>query len=66
MRAGVLLLALLAGCAAPAAPSLRAYVVDHRWVVFIGEAVCFQLDPYQVPDLDEPAEAVAACRARQP
>jgi hypothetical protein len=66
MMRAVLLLGFVLGCGSPVAPSARAYVVDHRWVVFVDEAVCFQLDPFQVPDLDEVAEAIAACEARQP
>lgn len=59
-----LALVLLAGCAEPR-PVPRTYVVGGAWVVFLSdETCCFQEDLYQVPGMDEPAEAIAACRLR--
>lgn len=62
-----LVLLLLGACRTDPEPIDRAYVVGGAWVVILTDDwVCFQDDLYAVPDMDEPKEAIAACKARRP
>lgn len=61
----ILVLGLLLALACTTDPKTQpsAHVVGGAWVVeFPDGRVCFQLDLYHHPDMDEPREAIAACR----
>lgn len=60
-----LALLLLAACRTDPGPEDRAWVVGAAWfVVLADDRVCIQDDLYMVPGMDEPEEAIRACRDR--
>lgn len=63
----LILLVVLTACGTESEPEAidRAWVVGGAWVVVLkDERTCWQDDLYRVPDMDEPREAIRACKER--